>query len=251
MPPKKPSEKEGKDDDKDKDKNEAEVQLSMLVASTFANDELASKAATLQQYYQLCARLKEENERLREEMVERDRDSLQVVEFLRREVEKKQELVETLKVQIDQQREKMSDFLRDREEELTTVINSKDQLLGEKNDELKRLEQDLESVSRFKRSKHEMEDLVTKLRQTIADTKDHYEKELSRLRFQSLEEKVRLKHEEKDLNEKFSHAVNQKAMELLDGQTRQIHSENTELRMSYYKLEKEYMQLSKQSKVSP
>ncbi|KAJ9465388.1 hypothetical protein DIPPA_00018 [Diplonema papillatum] len=253
MPPKpspkpgKAAEKDAKDGDKDKD--ELETHLTMLIASTFANDQLESKRQTLNQYYEIASRQKGENARLREEMMERDRDSLQVVDFLRREVEKKQELIESLKTQVDDQKERAAEALRDREEELLSTIAVKDQLLDDKEIEIKKLEAELESVAKHKRDKHEMEDLITSLKDDLLTTKEKYERELSKLRFQSLEEKVRLKNEEKSLNEKFSHAVNQKAMELLDGQTRSIHSENTELRLYHHKLEKEFMQLSKQSKV--
>ena len=256
MPPKKGSDRDGAGKEAKPpegagaapEATDSELQMNMLIAATFANDELASKAETLNQYYQIAARLKDDNERLRDEMVERDRDSLQVVEFLRREVERKQETVETLKVQLEEQKEKSADAIREREEDLLAVVAEKDALLDAKHVEIARLEEELESVARHKRAKHEMEDLVATLQQSIADTKERYEKELSRLRFQSLEDKVRLKHEEKDLNDKFSRAVNHKAMELLDGQTRQIHAENTELLVGYHKLEQEYMTLTKQSK---
>ena len=244
-----PEGKENKDTEKEKEKQELEIQLSMLIASTFANDELESKKRTLNQYIELATKLKDENARLHEEILERDRDSLQVVDFLRKEVEKKQEAIENLKNQIEEQRDHAADTLREREEELQETIAVKNDLVDDKEAEIKKLEDELESVARHKREKHEMEAQINNLQQDLINVKEKYERELSKLRFQSLEEKVRLKNEEKDLVDRFKQAVNQQAMELLDGQTKTIHTENIGLRLNHQKLEQEYTLLSKQSKV--
>eukprot|EP01063_Lacrimia_lanifica_P038394 TRINITY_DN8176_c0_g1_i1.p1 TRINITY_DN8176_c0_g1~~TRINITY_DN8176_c0_g1_i1.p1 ORF type:complete len:585 (+),score=261.65 TRINITY_DN8176_c0_g1_i1:98-1756(+) len=230
------------------DAADPEAQLAMLIASTFANNELESKKRTLEEAQKVSERQRKENERLREELLHRDSVSLHVNEFLSKEVEKKQVLIEQWKTQIEEEREKATGLLRDREDELNAVISDKDDLLAEKDKDIARLEAELESVASHKRDKHEMEELIENLKNTLAQTKEKYERELSKLRFQSLKEKVRLKHEEKDLNDRFSSTVNQRAMELLDGQTRTIHAENEELRKNHHTLEREYMLLSKQVK---
>eukprot|EP01062_Namystynia_karyoxenos_P055960 TRINITY_DN4695_c3_g1_i1.p1 TRINITY_DN4695_c3_g1~~TRINITY_DN4695_c3_g1_i1.p1 ORF type:complete len:604 (+),score=272.48 TRINITY_DN4695_c3_g1_i1:96-1814(+) len=255
MPPKpaakpaKPlSDKELKELEKEKERHEQEVQLRMMIASTLANDELELKKHTLMQYQELSRRLKDENVKLREEMEERDRDSLQVVEFLRREVEKKQEQIEALKNQLEDQKEKAAERLRERELELQEVIKARDGEISAKADEIQSLEAALESVALFKKEKHEMEHEILELKRELSETKERYERDLSKLRFHSLEEKVRLKAEEKALNEKFTQQVNQRAMDLLDPHVRQIHTENIELRNNHRKLEQEYTTLSMQSK---
>ena len=59
---------------------------------------------SLEQYVDLCNKLRDENSKLREEMFGRDADSLQVVDFLRKEVDKKQEQIITLKRTLENQR---------------------------------------------------------------------------------------------------------------------------------------------------
>ena len=57
---------------------EAESHQLAMIASTFANDELQLKKQTLQQYVVLTEDLKGENVKLREELKEQERESLQV-----------------------------------------------------------------------------------------------------------------------------------------------------------------------------
>jgi len=256
MPPKpaakpaKPlSDKELKELEKEKERHEQEVQLRMMIASTLANDQLELKKQTLSQYQDLSLRLRDDNVKLREEMVERDKDSLQVVEFLRKEVEKKQEQIENLKNQLDEQKEKAAERLHEAQLELQEVIKAKEADINAKHEEIGGLEAALESVALFKKEKHEMEHRIEELGRELSETKERYERDLSKLRFHSLEEKVRLKAEEKALHERNKQDVHQRAMDLLEPHVRQIHTDNIELRKSNEKLEQEFATLEKNSKI--
>ena len=67
------------------------------------------------------------------------------------------------------------------------------------------------------------------MRQQLLDTKEKYERELSRANFAALEERVRLKGEKKEFVEKFNAEVNAKAMSMLDEKTRMIYEQNKSL----------------------
>lgn len=74
--------KKEKEEEEDRKKQEQQQQELSMIAATFANYELDSKKQTLAQYVDLSTKLREENTKLREEMNERDKDSLQVCKRL-------------------------------------------------------------------------------------------------------------------------------------------------------------------------
>mmetsp|Transcript_140674 Transcript_140674/g.245012 ORF Transcript_140674/g.245012 Transcript_140674/m.245012 type:complete len:533 (-) Transcript_140674:1023-2621(-) len=242
-------EKKAKVEDLDPyEKLEAEGHQLAMIAATFANDQLSSKKQTLDQYVKLADDLKNENATLLEELQDTERESLQVVEFLRKEVEKKQDQIDHLTKQLELQREEMS---KEFGEERDTLVDSDTKhrtALEEAQEQIKKLEEDLAAVETFKKEKYEIEQELKRLRENESAQKESYERELSKLRYQSLEEKVRLKNEELAMEQRFQQDVERRAHELLDEKVRAIHRQNRELLEDKGLLEKELEQLSESKK---
>eukprot|EP00760_Papus_ankaliazontas_P037057 PhM_4_TR8420/c3_g2_i1/m.55436 len=229
------------------DPEERQAQYSAaVIASSFANMELQSMRKTLTQTTTSLNKLQEENARLREEMQERDRDALQVVEFLRREVEKKQDQIEVVRKQAEEIQEAGEKRLQQEVSSLMFVVKEKEDALDKAEDDIKRLEDEIDSVAEFKRQKHELTQELTSIRQHLLETKEKYERELSRANFSALEERVRLKGEKKDFIDKFKEEVNVRAMELLDEKTRTIYEQNRTLIVEKRSLEKELQGVNKE-----
>eukprot|EP00668_Euglena_longa_P003494 GGOE01004088.1.p1 GENE.GGOE01004088.1~~GGOE01004088.1.p1 ORF type:complete len:432 (+),score=183.13 GGOE01004088.1:57-1352(+) len=151
-----------------------------------------------------------------------DRD---VPEALRKEVERKQQYIDALHLQLDQQRTEA----RRQVEDLTA---ERDQLRGE-----------LLAVQGFKREKLALEVELQRLRENEAALRQKNERELSKLRYQSVEEKVRLKNEEVAMEQRFHQNVETRAYELLDEKTKSIHQQNKTLLEDKALLERELEQL--------
>eukprot|EP00759_Apiculatamorpha_spiralis_P003987 PhF_6_TR12263/c0_g1_i1/m.19432 len=205
------------------------LQHTALIASTMANFELINLKKALSERNEMCNQLQQRNNELVNEMKERDRDALQVVEFLRREVEKKQDVIEQTRRQVDQVQELGERKLQQEVSRLMFELKKKEEALEKAEDDIRRLEDEIESIAEFKRQKHELTQELTTMRQQLLETKERYERELSRANFVALEERVRLKGEKKEFMDKFTSEVNTKAMSMLDEKTRRIFEENRSL----------------------
>eukprot|EP01006_Ploeotia_vitrea_P025007 TRINITY_DN57802_c0_g1_i1.p1 TRINITY_DN57802_c0_g1~~TRINITY_DN57802_c0_g1_i1.p1 ORF type:complete len:565 (-),score=90.52 TRINITY_DN57802_c0_g1_i1:157-1851(-) len=251
--PKEGKEKGSKEDNeraREKERMEAESRDLAVIASTFANNELESKRQTMQQYVDLASKLRMENTKLQEEMADRDKDSILVIEFLRKEVEKKQEKIEDLNRELETQRSDLNQQHQRERQDLENQLRDKTEQIAHTADELQRMEDELASVAQFKRDKHEMEATLKTLRENEVTLKEKYEKELSKLQFHSLEEKVRLKNEEKILQETHKHRVESEAYALLDDKVRKIHQQNADLTDYKNLLEKELEKVTSLKKTS-
>eukprot|EP00667_Euglena_gracilis_P015422 EG_transcript_16041 len=152
-------------------------------------------------------------------------DRPEVPEALRKEVERKQQYIDALHVQLEQQKAEAARQL----EEMTA---ERDRLRGE-----------LLAVQGFKREKMALEVELQRLRENEAAMRHKNERELSKLRYQSVEEKVRLKNEEVAMEQRFHQNVETRAYELLDEKTKGIHQQNKTLLEDKALLERELEQL--------
>lgn len=223
----------------DKGPDEAEVRQQALVASTFANVELQSTKATLAQYVSLYNNAREENARLQHDMQERDKDAMTVVQFLRNDLDKRQEqLKEAKRKAADDLEAQKAEFGREREQ-LQEEMAGRDKTISGLQEQVASLHADLDALAAFRRERHDMHLELSRLRDEHQRTVEKYEAEISKQRFLSLEEKVRLKAEERGMEERFDREVNDRAMKLLDAKTREIHQENFILLQDKQMLEKE------------
>ena len=227
---------------------EAQVRQATIVASTFANVELQNAKQTLAQYVQLYHSVKEQNERLNADLISHDKDSMNVVDFLRKELEKMHNDMKELHKKSEQEMEKaMAQFAEERKM-LKNDISEKERVIAEHASTIQTLHADLDALAAFKRERQDMHLELQHFKDEQQKAITTYEAEIAKLRFLSLEEKVRLKAEERSMVEKFDQAVNDRAMTLLDSKTKEIHSENRVLLNDKIMLERELEEIGTQNK---
>ena len=127
-----------------------------IVSSTFANLELTSTKATLQQYVDLYEAAKRENARLAAEVQERDKDALQVVEFLRFDIEEKNTSLREAEQKLARVREEMRQQQEFEVDKWKQLVEQKDETIGKNKSSIQSLHTELESVALFKREKQEL-----------------------------------------------------------------------------------------------
>ena len=76
-----------------------------MISADVQRVQLDAKSKSLESYQRKCQELKEENERLLDANETQEHDSQVVLKFLREDAERKDELIESLKNTINQQRE--------------------------------------------------------------------------------------------------------------------------------------------------
>ncbi len=111
------------------------------------------------------------------------------MDALRKELEKKQQYIDALLAQSDTQKEDFS-------QQLSDMAAERDHLKTE-----------LASFQHYKREKMALEIELNRLHENEAILRKKNERELSKLRYQSLEEKVRLKNEEIAIQQRFHQDV--------------------------------------------
>jgi hypothetical protein len=219
--------------------DEAELRQMSLVASTFANVELQSTKNTLAQYVTLYNSSREDLAKLTQELQERDRDAMTVVQFLRDDLEKRQDQIKTLKKKAAEDLQALEAKSQEEKQDLMDAIRGRDDTIAGLRGTIGGLEADLDALHAFRRERDNMHSELVRLNEQHMVSVEHYEAELSNQRFLSLEEKVRLKAEERMMEERFDAEVNGRAMKLLDSKTREIHAENFMLLKDKASLERE------------
>lgn len=124
--------------------------------------ELEARKRSLEEYKLRCQELRQENISLKAEKDKHEVDALQIISFLRRDAERKDELIESLKNTITQQREM---FSSQREEEKATEAAERGKIDEETakreaalERELKEAQEELRELKDFKEKKIVMEE---------------------------------------------------------------------------------------------
>ena len=94
-----------------------------MISSDVQRIELEARKRSLEDYKLKCQELREQNDALRDENEKQEHDSQLVLKFLRDDAERKDELIESLKKTINQQREL---FAAQREDERRTASEELD-----------------------------------------------------------------------------------------------------------------------------
>ena len=76
-----------------------------MISDDVQRIELDARRRSLDEYKLRCQDLRGENDALKSEKDQRETDALQIISFLRRDAERKDELIESLKNTINQQRD--------------------------------------------------------------------------------------------------------------------------------------------------
>jgi len=201
-----------------------------MISSDAQRIELDAKNRSLENFRNKCQELREENERLQQANESQEHDSQLVLKFLREDAERKDELIESLKKTIAQQRELFAAQREDErqaaaaelhaaQEELTAQNEALQRDLDEKSAELFRLQE-------FKEQKLQMEkQLEDGEAERLAMREDHkYAMETLERKF--LEEKNRLQKEYKQMLAEMKKSSQEEAVERLDSSTKKILFEN-------------------------
>lgn len=193
-----------------------------VVAATFANLDLRATKAALDTYYEKFTVLEAENKMLREELVQHEEDSLKVVRHL-------EEKLEDSEKKTTQANQEIADIIAANKSSAADVMERYDEALRERDRQIaeyasltERLQGDLRQASRYVqlRQEHAME--LKHLHDQLEEMAAKHEKDLTALRFQTLDRKIKLVSLEKTMRQGFKDIVEEEANRLLDLQHRTL-----------------------------
>jgi chromosome segregation ATPase len=167
-----------------------------MISADVQRIELEARKRSLDDYKLKCQELRVENDRLLEDNEKQEHDSQLVLKFLRDDAERKDELIESLKKTINQQRElfaaQREDERRASAEELASV---RAELTAQGNDLEAKLADALDELARLQEFKEQKENMERALEQGESEReamKEDHKLALEGLERKFLEEKNRL-----------------------------------------------------------
>ena len=226
-PAKKPQNSKQKEAEEEAARAEEErLRQTALISSTFANMELQTTKLTLAQYTELYTKAKEDVTKLQRELADREREHAQGMRHQQEKLDKaltkvKQmdiactERVEQTKRDVAEEHDKLRTTIKELQGTIEALRETSDQQLA-----------DLDALNAFKRERHDIHRELANYKQRQAEVGIAHEEQISALKFSALEERVRLKAEEKALKERFDEEVQRKAEGMLDARTSEIHEDN-------------------------
>eukprot|EP00965_Chrysotila_dentata_P052133 1730040-Pleurochrysis_carterae.AAC.4 len=135
-----------------------------MISDDVTRIELESRKRALEEYKLRCQELHVQNDALKAERDEREKDAMQIISFLRKDAERKDELIDSLKGTIGQQRDA---FAQQREQEAETTNQRfaalEEQFRGQteaQQRQITRLQRELSELQEFKDRKEELEDAM-------------------------------------------------------------------------------------------
>jgi len=201
-----------------------------MISADVQRVELNAKQRSLLDYQRKCQELREENDRLQDANETQEHDSQVVLKFLREDAERKDELIESLKKTINQQRElfaaQREDERRTAAEELASVraeLTGRESALSK---QLTEAQDELFRLQEFKEQKLNMERQLEEGEAERESMREDHKLALESLERKFLEEKNRLQKEYKQMLAEMKKSSQEEAVERLDSSTKKILFEN-------------------------
>ncbi|EPY25047.1 hypothetical protein AGDE_12047 [Angomonas deanei] len=210
-----------------------------VVAATFANADLRTTKAALEDYYKKCLDLDKENQMLRGEMAQQSEDSAQVLRHLQQRLE--EALGEKLLCasQLEQERGHHAEELQLVKSKYDRMMEERDQQLSQYSDMVNKLQDDLRQASRYvqQRQEHALE--LKQLQDRLESMVVEQDKQMTALRFQTMDRKMKLVALEKTMQEEFEAKVKAESERLLQEQHNNLIEHAQQLEEEKYMLGKD------------
>ena len=195
-----------------------------MISGDVQRIHLEAKERSLEEFRFRCQELVAENLKLQEEKETQEHDSQLVLKFLREDAERKDELIESLRKTINQQRELFAAQREDERQAADAELNSvRDQLTTENEKltrELSEARDELDRLADFKRNKLDIERALEDGENERERMRDDHKLHLEAVVRKFLEEKNRLQKEYKQMLAEMKKSSQEEAVERLDSSTK-------------------------------
>ncbi len=215
------------------------------LSHSIATVELEARTTALAAFRERNATLAADYENVTAEKRQNDIDSLQVISYLRRDGERKDDLIDSLKAHIDGQEAEFDRLRHEAEdaarEQYTLMESTLRGELREANDRLQAASDELAGLREFRERKADFDQEVRGLEQQRDEVAQQYEARIRQRERKYLEEKGKLQQECKDIITEMKKRSQEEAVERLDASTKKILIENRrmaeELRLQIHETE--------------
>jgi len=239
MPPKKAKKKTGKakKGKGKKGKKTAKEKLDDPLKQALANAKLWESrlnqiTTTRDDYRESTRTLLFENDQLQTQVSQAEKDTIDVISFLKNEDVKKDDQIEKLQTMV---KELKRDFRKEKQQmidEYTGQIQSLQSNLSEKTNEVKLMQSELKLVKEFRRKRAQMQKELDDIKDSLFEAEKDHKETLSTMERKFLEEKMRLQEEASKKISDLAERAHSEAISNLDETTKSIYKENVRLNES-------------------
>ncbi|XP_077997345.1 basal body-orientation factor 1-like [Glandiceps talaboti] len=201
------------------------------------------------EYRENAKRLALENEALQTHVQQAERDTIDVVSFLKKEDQSKEDLIARLQKQLkdtkrDARKEKQQII-----DEFSQRINQLEDGLNDKSNEVKMMQSELKLVKEFRRKRGQMQKELDEIKEEMFLTNKEHKATLQRMEHKFFEEKIRLQQEASQKIAELAERAHTEAIANLDETTRSVYKENVRLNeaLTYHMKESDEMKKAKEA----
>ncbi|XP_045186628.2 basal body-orientation factor 1-like [Mercenaria mercenaria] len=189
-----------------------------------------------------------ENDALQNQMLQTERDTIDVITFLKKEDAVKDNHLERLQQQI---RDQKKENRKEKElivEDFSKQINELEEKLSDKTKDVEMMQSELKMVKEFRRKRGQMQKDLDEIKESMYNANREHKATLSRMEQKFFEEKMRLQQEANQKIAELAERAHTEAIANLDETTKSVYKENVRLSeaLSYHMKEGEVLRKQKE-----
>lgn len=219
--------KKGKKEGK-KAKKESVLKDAMANAKLWET-KLEAVEKSRQEYRENAKHLLYENDILQMQMASTEKDTLDVISYLKQEDSKKDDQVSKLQQALKEVKREARKERQALVDEYSQQIHQLQESLAEKTNEVKLMQSELKLVKEFRRKRAQMQRELDEIKENMSATERHHKDTLQQMEHKFFEEKVRLQQEASKKIAELAERAHSEAISNLDETTRSVYKENVRL----------------------
>ncbi|XP_041469637.1 basal body-orientation factor 1-like [Lytechinus pictus] len=182
-----------------------------------------------QEFREEAKRLALQNESLQKNMQISERDTIEVITYLKKEDQTKEDLISKLQKQLKDTRRESRKEKQQIIEDFTERFHQLEQALTDKTEEVKMMQSELKLVKEFRRKRGQMQKELDEIKEEMFLTNKEHQQQLQRMEHKFFEEKIRLQQEASQKIAELAERAHTEAISNLDETTRSVYKENVRL----------------------
>uniref|UniRef100_A0A452DYR3 Basal body-orientation factor 1 n=1 Tax=Capra hircus TaxID=9925 RepID=A0A452DYR3_CAPHI len=257
MPAKGKDKKKGKGKDKGKDKDKKKKKIIKLEESVVerakANASLWEARLEVTElsrieYRDTSRRLARCNEELKRQQYKMEKDTMSVLNYLKKQDQEKDNLIEKLKQQLNETKEKAQEEKEKLEQKFTMQVSELEGQFHQKAKEIGMIQTELKTIKQFQKRKIQVEKELDDLKEDLRNTERKHQETLRRLEGKFFEEKHRLEKEAEKKIIMLADRAHHEAVVQLNNAGRSVFKENIYLQkaLTYHLKEADALQKNSQ-----
>ncbi|XP_049562733.1 basal body-orientation factor 1 isoform X5 [Orcinus orca] len=259
MPSKGKDEKKGKGKGKGKDKGEDKKKKKMIKVEESAMERAKANASLWEarlevtelsriEYRDTSRRLAKYNEELKKQQYRMEKDTVSVLNYLKKQDQEKDNLIEKLKQQLNETKGKAQEEKEKLEQKYTVQISELEGQFRQKAREIGMIQTELKTIKQFQKRKIQVEKELDDLKENLRNIEQKHQETLRRLEGRFLEEKYRLEKEAEKKIIMLADRAHHEAVVQLNNAGRAVFKENIYLQkaLAYHLKEADALQKNSQ-----